>query len=160
MERAQIEANIRELEKQIKKTSKSLRSSKASVKEKATEALINYQVEIDKLTKQLEAEDRKNMRHAVPVRSTAFIVTEERTDVLKSTEDEILTRPINSISGTDILYMPIDRRQREHDYQTNIRDTIMKNAMQQSDRKYMQDLHQKLNVINDNLRKLEAGLRA
>ena len=161
MDRKEIESDIRQLEKRKAKMIKSLNSSKPEVRQKTIEELIKYEARIDDLKKQLESKDNlfeKNyMKHAVPIKSN-IVMMNDTIDVLKSTEDEIIERPVEPISGTEVLFMDLDRRYREKDYQMMLRDTLLKRITPQSSVEQTQSLSQKLGIVSSNLSKLEAAL--
>lgn len=169
MDNTQIEAEISRLELKISKLSKKLYGQKAIVKAKHFQEITQYQSQIDELKKQLKGTEdlyeKDYMKRTVPIKSTIRIdVAEDEGDdttaVLKSTENEILSKPVDTISGTEVLFMSDNNRiQKEKDYQITIKNTIVKNISRQTDPSMIHTLNEKLEVINNNLSKLEAALK-
>lgn len=159
---AKMQAEIYQLEKKIIKINKSLPTLKPELRAVKSEEMIQYQKRIDELKKQLSANDdlyqKDYMRHVVPIKSN-IVEVDETTAVLKTTEDEIINKPISPISGTEVLFMNPNRREREKDYQLTLQNTLMLNLNRQTDNNQSVDLIQKLNIVNTNLSKLEAALK-
>lgn len=167
MDNTQIELEISKLQKKITKLSKNLYGQKPEVKQKRFNEITMYQSQIEELQKQINNSvnlyEKDYIKHVVPIKSNIEVEIEDDGDgataILKSTENEIINKPINSISGTEVLFMDDDSRLREKDYQTTMKNTIMKNINQSTEPVKIHELTEKLEIVNTNLSKLNAAIK-
>ena len=158
----QVELEIDKLQKKITKLSKTLNKGlKPDVKAKRFMEITQYQQQVNVLMKQLTDNvenlyEKDYIKHAVPIKSN--IATDETTAVLKATEDELVNTEVNSISGTEILFMDMNNRQQIKDDQETLKNTIMKSLNGQVETNKRKILIEKLDIISMNLNKLEAAL--
>ena len=66
---------------------------------------------------------------------------------------------LDNAKGQWILFMDDDSRLREKDYQTTMKNTIMKNINQSTEPIKIHELTEKLEIVNTNLSKLNAAIK-